>query len=694
MTMNSFKNPFVLAMMNGVLASSVLASTAALNLAVGCSAAEEEPSLEPGEELSIKTEALRPAGPTLSATTTTPWTRRSMMFGQINYAQTASDFDARQNEIEAIHEDYFPSTLTGAKGSSSTRYAATWHKAEKVSGWIWDKRIADGDFGDRYDERGAAGYELYDYSVFLEGEDVFYNTVWVKRTDQAPHLSNRNAASTDIADLDTARRPLGYRLKRVQQYKVGANTRYLGLWTKDGLTDYHYALNKTATDFQDLHATHTANGYHLSDISAFYTGASVRYTGIWIKNSEIRSSAYDGAMTAAEFEEKYQTYLAKNVALVDLNIYYNSTNSLRYAAVWHRTEPNETLQANFTIPAATKTAIENQINVYENDAVNVGDDGRIGFFMQDLQTGRWIGYNMDEPFYMASTTKLLIAAAIIDYGESAWESTTLRASDWRGQANSPFCYDVVAPGLCNTFNGGAQTLDTFLINMLDNSDSASTDRLWGLLEANIPNSLEDYLDDHLGLHNVGEITTICELDKRIWANQDVCAFDVSCDTLENFDRGWVGAYPGTTTQTEQDCMNVLDNVAKDKALHDPYYATLANSITPVEYGRAFHALFDSELSAAEQERLLRVLDDGGGDSGFDLGRGTAYDEMGTKGGSKAHVEGQVGLMWDWNNGVGDYSDVTMRYSFAMYTKLYADDGYSPREDGGMKPLLDMVIDAL
>jgi hypothetical protein len=609
-------------------------------------------------------EALRIAGDAVDSAIT-PWTRRPTVFAQVSYAAEATDFNPQQDAIEAIDPHYYPSILGSAqKSGAPARYVGVWHKDRRISSWNWDRNISEADFETKSEERKADGFELYDFDVHVDGSTPRFDAIWVKREQQRVSVATKDMTLARLQTLITDRKAAGYRPKRIEPYKVGNTTKYIGLWVKDGFSDFQWTTSRSAADLLTLHNQYETQGYSLTDISAHNTGSAVVYSGIWLKNSEVRSDAYDSNMTEEAFRTKNAEYVAKNSVLVDLNVFYNTDGGLRYAAVWHRTELRNSLESNVNLNSAATADVRTAIDSFENAAL-VGDTGRFGLFVQNLTSGTWLGYNMNEPFYMASTTKLLLAAKVIDHEDASWDPTTLRATDYRGEEDRGWTLA--------DFNGGNKPLDSFLTNMLSQSDSASTDRLWGLVEAQSSGALRRYLSNNLGMQNVGEITTICELDKRIASQQDSCVFNVSCDTFEAWNRADNDSY--NATAAEKSCLAKLD-ATPDEDEHLPYYATLANSITPVEYGRALRSLTQTQLSAAERTRFY-TLTDIAGDDGYDADQGVRYDKVSTKGGSKRKAKAQVGIMWDWAGSRDDFSQVTPRYSFAVFAEKYADTSYNP-----------------
>jgi hypothetical protein len=488
--------------------------------------------------------------------------------------------------------------------------------------------------------------------------------VWVKREGQRASTFNWKATEAQLLARIDVLKADGYRPKRIAAFDFADSTRYLGLFVKDGLTDFRTLVGESATEIGWMDQDARADGYVMTDISAYNANGTLEYSAIWLKNSEVRGVAYDADMTEAEFRDKNEDFLGENMLLVDLNVFYDAAGTLKYAAVWHRTEVRDSLQSNLSFVPGQLNELNAAIASFRNHA-DVGSKGRFGLFVQNLVTGSWIGFNMNEPFYMGSTTKLLLAAKVIDDPEASFDPLSLRPSDWRGEGDRGFAKA--------DFNGSTYPLETFLDNMLDQSDSASTDRLWGMVDALDPGGLRRYLRSELNLQNVGEITTICELDKRMQLVNDPCVMEMSCDTFEAFLRDDDNNY--NASASEKSCMALLDASPGDGE-HVPYYATLANSITPVEYGRALRDLTGNEMSNSERERFWNLLDDAG-DDGYDADEGSRYEELGTKGGSKRKAKAQVGVMWDWDDDANDFSRITHRYSFAVFAERFATSSYDP-----------------
>ncbi|MEZ4467616.1 MAG: serine hydrolase, partial [bacterium] len=331
----------------------------------------------------------------------------------------------------------------------------------------------------------------------------------------------------------------------------------------------------------------------------------------------------------------------------------------RHAAIWQRSVVRQTIQSNLPV-AGDPDLLAVGATVAEFSTPGVDQrQGTIGFFVQDLQTGNYVTMNADEPFYLASTSKVLIGARVVSHPSiNLGASRVFASADWRGENTRGFTQANI---------GQPQTIQTYLTNMLIGSDSASTDVLHGMLvNLDGPRGLDDWLRDVVGMQNVGEITDICTLDKRISAEENTCVNAVSCDTFEAWSRGAGGPY-FNATQAERDC---LDSLVNDRSVenHETWYTTLANTVTPAEFGRFWQRFADGDLlDNADRAAFLATLDPSL-NLGFNAAQGISYDQMGTKNGGKRRVASQVGIMWDWGGAAGDYTTVVPRYAFALFTE--------------------------
>lgn len=162
------------------------------------------------------------------------------------------------------------------------------------------------------------------------------------------------------------------------------------------------------------------------------------------------------------------------------------------------------------------------------------------------------------------------------------------------------------------------SLDLYLRKMIDTSDTASTDKLFAWIEAREgAGALVRWAKSsaEVGAFNVGELTSICELDRRIRNERNTCAterdgngaYRLRCAVLEDKSRN-SSPSAGTVVPAsswENDCMNKYNGSGTSwDAAYARYYRTLANAMTPAEWGRFWKRLDDHALLAWNPETRL------------------------------------------------------------------------------------------
>ena len=255
----------------------------------------------------------------------------------------------------------------------------------------------------------------------------------------------------------------------------------------------------------------------------------------------------------------------------------------------------------------------------------------------------------------------------------------LRLSDWRGESTRGFTtLDI----------GKFFPISEYLDNMIDGSDSASTDRLIGLAESfDGAKTVNAHLKTDAQMVNVGEITSICTLDKRIYSFRDSCINAVPCSSFEQWSRANSTALSSAADVACFDDVN--DSPVSWDFAFDAYYHSLANSVTPAEVGRFFRRLADHQLhDVFDEAALVSELDKNNTYSSFS---GTFYDAWGGKDGGKYKVKSWIGIAWNWDQGVGDYTSLTHQFSVAAFTENWTTDDATG--DALATAILDQAIDA-
>lgn len=589
-----------------------------------------------------------------------PWASNPVVFGQEVGGLADADYSAAWNHWKNL--GYAPTNLSGVeKSGSAIRYSGLWHKNPTIASWTSKRGMTAAVYQTTWDQLIGQGFRVLDLDAHVVSGQALYNAIWIKEQGGTKPFKSHRILT--LAQLDAKMAEYGgqrFRPIRVNGYRVGSQTYYAAVWVQDGLTDFGYKRDLTSADYSAWWTFYKNAGYRPVDIAAYPTSAGLRYAGLWVREGGIDSWISLRDRTAAQMQAEIIAQKKANYLEVDLDAYYVGSE-LRFSGVWIRRAARNVLTGNVTLSGTVIDQLKAKLVEYTTNGTD-GRKGSVGFYIEDLTTGNWIAFNPNEPFYLASASKTFIAAKAISMPEiSAGDLYTLRTSDWRGETTRGFTKADI---------GDNQTIATYLDNMIDNSDSCSTDRLFGLTEG-FDGSLavNKYLGAQASMQNVGEITTICQVDKRIQGNAHACVFSVPCNSFESWFRAGDLSY---SSAADIACFNNVNNsgVSNDSR-YDLYYNTLANSVTPAEVGRFFRSVADHDLlTVFDEGDLVRELDK---NNSYAPNAPGAYEAWGGKDGGKYKVKSWIGLAWNWDFASGDYSSLTHQFSVAMFTEDWTTD---------------------
>ncbi len=563
--------------------------------------------------------------------------RRPVVYHQ----SAAAVFDDRY-EVESARWErlrYHPAGIGAMAPADEPLYSGFWHKNASVESFEIHRDLAPSAFDALDADLRSEGHRVLDLDAHVSRGRVRLHAIWVRESSRpegrAHHGLTRKELEAKIADY----RDEGFRPTRINGYRAGDSTQYAAVWVADGIDDFQVVLDARADEYADAWSLYRGLGYAPIDAAA-YPAPKLRWSGIWVRDGGIRSWRSLRGLTAAGLEGNIALAKKQNLVLVDLDAYRDGDDT-RFSAIFHRRPTRNALISNLPLSGASIDALERVIEEFITDGED-GARGSLGFFVEDTESGNYIAFNPHEPHYLASTSKVLIAGKVIESGEIELdESHELLATDWRGEDTRGFDEDDI---------GETFSLETFAKKMLRGSDTASTDKLHGLVEDREgAGAFDDHLADDVDLQNVGELTSICELDKRIFSHVHACVMDIPCHVFETFTRG---KDPSVATPSQLACLTAV--LPGYELGTEPYYATLANTITPAAYARFWRrTTTDAGYTAGDQEVLLALM---GGASGYNP---AGHDTARSKNGGKNRVQTQVGYLKD---------DGQPDISFALFTE--------------------------
>ncbi len=567
--------------------------------------------------------------------------------------------------------NYKPVSLTGAVlPDGSTRFSSVFHKEAAENDFVSNRGLTEADYSAKNLDLKNQGFRPVDVVGRSTSSGMRYDAVWVRSSATA--VSSINLSLTQLTQQNQILQVYGITPVRLHGYRNASGTTvYSGVWVQNS-ADFRLILDQNGTNYGTQFDQVTGAGYRCIDIAVYPVGNEVRYTGIFVKDATITSAFAVRGMTQAAFETRRQQHANENYVLVDAEYYSTSTTSLvpRYAGVWIR-RSNTSVLSNRNLddasaPAAARTAIASL------RTQSAGFPGSLGYVIEDLSNGNWLGFRINEPFYMASVSKVMIAAAVLNQVESG-ALTYTQTVNYTNQ-------DILDTGdLPNA--AGNSTLATSLNLMLDQSSTNATDRLVNLVTPQVVNR---YLEDS-GIVDVGEVTSICELDRRIMAAQNACVWTVPCWEFER----WLRNRTVPTTTASANCLTPLTrNNATDYAA---YYSTLANSATPLQFARLWRRLLHANIvTSVSSGRILGALaiSNSGTESAGLVGP-TYFTGLADKSGGKFGVEAYVGVGFN-----GGLPTGTAQYAISVFTEGWAPGSTEAVVEGQINQVLVAALNYL
>ncbi len=400
-----------------------------------------------------------------------------------------------------------------------------------------------------------------------------------------------------------------------------------------------------------------ASGYHC-DTGAGCDGCCLKILGAFINDKSSYFGTPSWRLTGiASINEQILEYKEKNYELVDLEqIWWNSAH--KFAGQWVRRFRKDTLGTNLVASGEKFDELNDHLSNY---------DGNVGFYIEDLSTGNHIYYNRHEHFYMASMSKVWIATkilAMVDAGSLSLDDEFIFFNeDYLEEDNTADILDI-------SKIGQSFTLEEYIGWMINFSSTNATDKLFGLIGNE---AMNDYLVNDLGIRSIGEVTSICDLDKRIVAQTASCATSLPCNVFER----WFRENEMVGDVQHQDCLDALQSNWKgldvdEKYVHyRNYYHTLANSISPAQMAQFYRRLLTFDLLQPEtRNKLIEIMNaTGAGAYNDNIQNLGLYDELACKGGYKPRSLSWTAITW-FKGETDKLSESAFHYNINVFVEQF------------------------
>ncbi len=133
----------------------------------------------------------------------------------------------------------------------------------------------------------------------------------------------------------------GYRIADIETYRSGRSTTVSTIWTKLANDEiWQVEMSMPIADFLDKHKEHVENGYSLVEFEVDRFGATLHFSGVWMKGLEGLETEFYLGMESLSFSNRYGEMADRGYRLIDFEA-YEANGKFRHAGVWMKNEGHE-----------------------------------------------------------------------------------------------------------------------------------------------------------------------------------------------------------------------------------------------------------------------------------------------------------------------------------------------------------------
>lgn len=133
----------------------------------------------------------------------------------------------------------------------------------------------------------------------------------------------------------------GYRIVDIETYRSGRSTTVSTIWNKMAEGDgWQISMSQPISEFIKVHEKHLENGYSLSEFEVDRNGATLHFSGIWLKTADGFSSEFYFGLESIDFSNRYGEMADRGYRLVDFEA-YESNGKFRHAGLWIKKQEDQ-----------------------------------------------------------------------------------------------------------------------------------------------------------------------------------------------------------------------------------------------------------------------------------------------------------------------------------------------------------------
>ncbi|KAF9884253.1 hypothetical protein FE257_001985 [Aspergillus nanangensis] len=245
------------------------------------------------------------------------------------YRLTSDAYQAKFDEM--VDQGYRLNSVSGYERDGQPNFAVIFEKRETTAWWSHSGMTSDV-YQQKFDKYLKQGYRVVQVDGYTVDETAYYAAIWDKSPSGA--WMTRHGMTADSAqEYFDEYLSQGYRMTDISGYEVACAERFAAIWEKTSTgCEWQAYANMTSAEYQSRFDQYVAEGYRLVDVDGYQADGVVYYAAIWDKSPSGAWVARHG-MDSPTFQAEFDKYKQKGYVLRTLSG-YNAGGEDRYAAIW------------------------------------------------------------------------------------------------------------------------------------------------------------------------------------------------------------------------------------------------------------------------------------------------------------------------------------------------------------------------
>jgi CubicO group peptidase (beta-lactamase class C family) len=215
------------------------------------------------------------------------------------------------------------------------RIGTVWQKNLEERDWAEWHNMTAAQFVDIGTDLGNAGFRLIDQEAYVVGGQQRYGAVWIENIENLAWVSYHDVTSAQFAENFGRYEQQGMMPIDIEAYLLAGELRYSAVWVDntEGL-DWRMWRDMTEAEFGAKYGE-LLQDFRMIDFESYFVGGQQYFAGIWVENPSQRAYAVWYGMSSKGFGDRWLQLRDEGYRLINYEV-YPTASGWRYAAVWRQ----------------------------------------------------------------------------------------------------------------------------------------------------------------------------------------------------------------------------------------------------------------------------------------------------------------------------------------------------------------------